>query len=245
MNFQPLVVTLFIFVATAATMPGWAQTAGGEPMKESEPAKIKLPPPKLDGAVSVEKAIQSRRSVREYSGEPMTLAQAGQLLWAAYGITEPMADGPAFLRGGLRAAPSAGARYPFEVYLVAGKVAGLAAGAYRYVSEEHALVRVLEGDVRGALCQAAYGQEWIREAPGSLFVSAVFARTTKKYGERGSQRYVWMDSGFLGENVYLQAEALGFGCCVAGAFDDAAVKQAMKLPAGEEPVCILAVGKKK
>lgn len=214
-------------------------------MKKREAVKVKLPEPKFDGTVSLEKAIRNRRSVRDYTGEPITLAHAAQLLWAAYGITEPMSEGPAFLRGGLRAAPSAGARYPFEVYLVAGKVTGLAAGVYRYVSEEHALVKVLEGDVRGTLSAAAYGQEWIREAPASLFVSAVFERTTKKYGERGSQRYVWMDSGFLGENVYLQAEALGFGCCVAGAFDDEAVKKAMSLPAGEEPVCILAVGKKK
>lgn len=239
-------LTLFlVFAIAAAGTPAWAQAAGGDPVKGNETVKIKLPAPKLDGAVSVEKAIKGRRSSRDFSDEPMTLAQAAQLLWAAYGITEPMAEGPAFLRGGLRAAPSAGARYPFEVYLVAGKVTGLAAGAYRYLSEEHALVQVQEGDVRGALCQAAYGQEWIREAPASLFVSAVFARTTKKYGERGSQRYVWMDSGFLGENVYLQAEALGFGCCVAGAFDDAAVKQAMKLPASEEPVCILAAGKRR
>lgn len=239
------VILLATFLAVSALACAQNAVAGGDEVKKEEIVKVKLPEPKLDGAMSLEKAIRNRRSVREYTGEPITLAQAAQLLWAAYGITEPMPDGPAFLRGGLRAAPSAGARYPFEVYLVAGKVTGLAAGVYRYVSEEHALVRVQEGDVRGALCEAAYGQEWVREAPVSLFVSAVFERTTKKYGERGSQRYVWMDSGYLGENVYLQAEALGFGCCVAGAFDDEAVKRAMKLPAGEEPVCILAAGKKK
>ncbi len=232
-------------LALGIAVPAQDAVPGGDEVKKEEMLKVKLPEPKFDGPVSLEKAIRNRRSVREYSGEPITLAQAAQLLWAAYGVTEPMPGGPAFMRGGLRAAPSAGARYPFEVYLVAGKVAGLAAGVYRYVSEEHALARVMEGDVRGALCEAAYGQEWIREAPASLFVSAVFERTTKKYGERGSQRYVWMDSGYLGENVYLQAEALGFGCCVAGAFDDGAVKRAMKLPANEEPVCILAVGKRK
>jgi SagB-type dehydrogenase family enzyme len=231
-------------LALGISLPAQA-TAGGDEVKKEDAAKVKLPEPKFDGAVSLEKAIKNRRSARDYSGEPITLAQAAQLLWAAYGITEPMPDGPAFLRGGLRAAPSAGARYPFEVYLVAGKVAGLAAGVYRYLSEEHVLVKVLDGDARGALSEAAYGQEWIRQAPVSLFVSAVFERTTKKYGERGSQRYVWMDSGYLAENVYLQAEALGCGCCVAGAFADDAVKRAMKLPANEEPVCILAVGKKR
>lgn len=239
------VILLATFLAVSALACAQNAVAGGDEVKKEDMIKVKLPEPKFDGPVSLEKAIRNRRSVRDYTGEPISLPQAAQLLWAAYGITEPMPDGPAFLRGGLRAAPSAGARYPFEVYLVAGKVTGLAAGVYRYVSEEHTLVKVMEGDVRGALCEAAYGQEWIREAPASLFVSALFERTTKKYGERGSQRYVWMDSGYLAENVYLQAEALGFGCCVAGAFDDGAVKQAMKLPASEEPVCILAVGKKK
>ncbi|HET19852.1 MAG TPA: SagB/ThcOx family dehydrogenase, partial [Chromatiales bacterium] len=175
----------------------------------------------------------------------MTLADAAQLLWAAYGITKPVADGPAFIRGGLRAAPSAGALYPLEVYLVAGKVTGLAAGVYRYVSERHELARIEAGDRRDELCQAALGQSWIREAPAALVFSAVFERTTKKYGERGRERYVWMDAGFAGENVYLQARALGMGCCIAGAFADDKVKQAVKMGSDEVPVCILGVGKRK
>lgn len=236
---------LLFFIAIVATAPAWAQVPAGEPVKGNEPAKIKLPAAKLDGEVSVEQAIQSRRSVRSFSGEALTLEEAAQLLWAAYGITKPVPDGPAFIRGGLRSAPSAGALYPLEVYLVAGKVTGLAAGVYRYVSEEHALARVQEGDQRQALSQAALGQAWIGQAPATLFIAAVPERTTKKYGERGGQRYVWMDSGYLGENVYLQAAALGFGCCVAGAFDDEAVRQAMKLPRQEIPVCILSVGRKK
>jgi SagB-type dehydrogenase family enzyme len=238
---------LLISAIVAAGAPGWAQEAGKgmDEMKKKENGRVKLPEPKYDGSMSVEKAIKNRRSVREYTGEALTLAEAGQFLWAAYGVTEPVTNGPAFLRGGLRAAPSAGARYPLEVYLIAGKVTGLAAGVYRYVSEEHALVRVQEGDLRGALCEAAYGQEWIREAPASLAITAIFERTTKKYGQRGSERYVWMDAGYLGENVYLQAQALGFGCCVAGAFSDDEVRKAMKLPENEAPVCLLAVGKKK
>lgn len=229
----------------AAGLPAWAQEAGGDKVKAEAALRVKLPEPKRDGLVSVEKAIQNRRSVRGYSGDPLSLAEVSQILWAAYGITEARPDGPAFIRGGLRAAPSAGALYPLEIYLVAGNVTGLAAGIYRYVSEEHALARVQEGDGREALCQAALGQPWIREAPAALVVAAVFARTTKKYGERGSTRYVWMDAGFAGENVYLQAQALGLGCCIAGAFNDEAVKQAMSMPTGEEPVCILAVGKRK
>ncbi len=228
-----------LIVGIAAAAPAWGQAAAGDE------AAIKLPAPRLDGAVSLEKAIQGRRSVRGYSGEALTLAEAAQLLWAAYGITDPRPDGPAFIRGGLRAAPSAGGLYPLEVYLVAGKVTGLAAGIYRYVSEKHELARIETGDRRDALCLAALGQAWIREAPASLVFGAVFARTTKKYGERGRERYVWMDAGFAGENVYLQARALGLGCCIAGAFLDDKVKQAVNMAGDEVPVCILGVGRRR
>lgn len=233
-----------LIVGIVAAAPAWARAAAGDEMKGAE-AAIQLPAPRLDGTVSLEKAIQGRRSVRGYSGEALTLAEAAQLLWAAYGITKPVANGPAFIRGGLRAAPSAGALYPLEIYLVAGKVTGLPAGVYRYVSERHELARIEAGDRRNELCQAALGQSWIREAPASLVFSAVFARTTKKYGERGRERYVWMDAGFAGENVYLQAQAMGMGCCIAGAFDDAAVKRAMRMAEDEVPVCILGVGRRR
>jgi SagB-type dehydrogenase family enzyme len=213
-------------------------------MKGAE-AVTKLPAPRLDGPVSVEKAIRERRSVRSFSEEALTLEQAAQLLWAAYGVTKPVPDGPAFIRGGLRAAPSAGALYPLEVYLVAGNVTGLAPGIYRYVSEKHELARIEAGDQREALSQAALGQGWIGQASATLFIAAVPERTTRKYGERGGARYVWMDAGFAGENVYLQARALGLGCCIAGAFDDAAVRRMMKLPEKEIPVCILSVGRQK
>jgi SagB-type dehydrogenase family enzyme len=237
--------TSLLIVGIVAAAPAWAQAAGDDSVKGNEAAKIKLPDPRLDGTVSLERAIQGRRSVRGYSGEALTLAEAAQLLWAAYGITEPRPDGPAFLRGGLRAAPSAGALYPLEIYLVAGKVTGLAPGIYRYISEKHELARIEDGDRRETLRQAALGQAWIGQAPASLFISAIPARTTKKYGTRGGERYVWMDAGFAGENVYLQARALGLGCCIAGAFDDAAVRQALMLPEDEIPVCILGVGKRK
>ncbi len=236
---------LLVITMMGTYAPLAAQDAAGDKMKKDESARIKLPEPRLDGTVSVEKAITQRRSVRAYSNEPLSLGEAAQLLWAAYGITEPRSDGPAFLRGGLRAAPSAGALYPLEIFLVAGKVTGLAPGIYRYISEKHELARIEEGDRREGLCQAALGQAWIREAPASLVIATVFERTTKKYGERGRERYVWMDAGFAGENVYLQAQALGLGCCIAGAFDDAAVKRVARMAGDEVPVCLLGVGKRK
>jgi SagB-type dehydrogenase family enzyme len=195
--------------------------------------------------MSLEKAIRNRRSVRAFTGEALTLAELSQLLWAAYGVTKPLPGGPAFLRGGLRSAPSAGGLYPLEIYVVAGRVSGLAAGIYRYVSEQHVLVIVRNGDWRRDLCQAALGQDWIRQAPAAIVYAAVFARTTKKYGSRGRERYVCMDAGHSSENVYLQAQALGLGCCIAGAFDDERVRRVTSMPAAEEPLCILAVGEAK
>ncbi|MBN2399681.1 MAG: SagB/ThcOx family dehydrogenase, partial [Candidatus Aminicenantes bacterium] len=141
--------------------------------------------------------------------------------------------------------PSAGGLYPLEIYVVAGQVTGLAAGIYRYVSERHALLPVRNGDWRQDLCFAAIGQGWIRQAPAAIVYTAVFERTTRKYGQRGRDRYVCMDAGHSSENVYLQAQALGLGCCMAGAFNDEGVKKVMNMPAAEEPLCILAVGKPK
>jgi SagB-type dehydrogenase family enzyme len=225
----------------AMGVPAWPMEAGAVE-KKAEKGEIRLPAPRLDGPMSLEKAIQGRRSVRGFSDEALTLSGLSQLLWAAYGITKPLPDGPVFLRGGLRAAPSAGGLYPLEIYVVAGRVSGLAAGIYRYVSEQHALVLLRAGDLRQDLCQAALGQDWIRQAPAAIVYAAVFERTTKKYGSRGRDRYVCMDAGHSSENVYLQARALGLGCCIAGAFDDDRVKQVLGLAAAEEPLCILAVG---
>lgn len=192
----------------------------------------KLPPPRLEGRMSVEKALSERRSVRDYRKVPVTLAEIGQLLWAAQGITSS---------DGLRAAPSAGALYPLDLYLVAGGVEGLTAGVYRYVPEGHSLLRTALGDLRARLCDATLGQECVKRAQAEIVFTAVVGRTTAKYGERGS-RYVHMDAGFAGENVYLQAVTLGLGTVVVGAFDDEEVKRTLSIE--EEPLIIMPIGRK-
>ena len=196
---------------------------------------VQLPQPRFDSGTSVEKALHGRRSVRDYRDEPLTLAEIGQLLWAAQGVTAP---------GGLRTAPSAGALYPLELSVVAGKVSGLAPGIYRYRPQSHTLRPLLPGDRRGELCDAALRQSAIRKAPASLVFSAVFARTTGKYGERGV-RYVYMDHGHAAENVYLQAVALNLGTVVIGAFNDDAVRLAASLPVEEKPLSIMPIGRSK
>lgn len=204
---------------------------------------LDLPEPRDSGDVSVEEAVKNRRSVRSYLDAPLTLQEVSQLLWAAYGITEPLPDGPAFLRGGKRAAPSAGARYPLELYLVAKNVDGLDPGVYWYKSEAHRLVRVSEEDRWDAVSEAAFHQPHFRSAVAAIVWSAVYERNMEKYGKRGRERYVCIDLGHSGENVYLQAYALKVGTCAIGAFTDILLKQAVDMTKEEEPLYIMPLGK--
>ncbi|MEO0080330.1 MAG: SagB/ThcOx family dehydrogenase [candidate division WOR-3 bacterium] len=202
---------------------------------------ILLPEPSFKGKVTVEEALKARRSIRDFQDEPLELAQVAQLLWAAYGVTKPLPGRE--LRGGLRTAPSAGALYPLEIYLVAGKVTGLGPGVFRYLSERHALVKLAEGDRRKELAAAAWGQDMIARAPAVIVYSAVFERNTRKYGQRGRERFVCMDLGHSAENVYLQAVALGLGTCAVGAFEDSSVKRVIGMTKPEEPLYLMPVGR--
>jgi SagB-type dehydrogenase family enzyme len=203
---------------------------------------VDLPAPQLTGTISVEEALQNRRSVRSYADTSLSLAEVSQLLWSAYGITQPVENGPAFLRGGLRTAPAAGALYPLEIYLVARKVADLPVGVYWYNSEKHQLVVISEEDRWQALSKAGLTQPHFETAAAAIVYSAVFERNTSKYGERGRERYVCMDLGHSAENVYLQAYALKIGTCALGAFSDLALKKAVGMTREEEPLYIMPVG---
>jgi SagB-type dehydrogenase family enzyme len=196
---------------------------------------VKLPSPRQDSGVSVEQALQSRRSVREYADQSLTLVEISQLLWAAQGKTHPY---------GLRTAPSAGALYPLELFIVAGRVDDLDAGIYRYRSHEHDLIKVADGDKRADLCNAALGQECIREAPAVIVITAVYQRVMKKYGDRGIM-YTHVEVGCAAENVCLQAETLNLGTVVMGAFHDDRVQKVIGAGDDEEPLAIMPVGRKK
>jgi SagB-type dehydrogenase family enzyme len=213
------------------------------PETRAEGKVIDLPAPRLASDVSVEATLQGRRSIRSYQEVPVTLAEVSQLLWSAYGITEPLKDGPAFLRGGLRAAPSAGGLYPLELYLVARNVTDLPPGVYWYNSETHQLVVVTEQDRWEALTEAALNQPHFQTAAAAIVYSAVFDRNTSKYGQRGRDRYVCMDLGHSAENVYLQAYALKIGTCAIGAFSDILLKKTTGMTRAEEPLYIMPFGK--
>jgi len=205
---------------------------GKAPVKEEVPLAYALPAPKTDGNMSVEKALSNRRSHRNFQNKAISANQLSQILWAAYGNTSP---------SGLRTAPSAGALYPLEIYAVVGNVEGIKPGVYKYISKEHKIVRTIDKDVRVELCDATAGQRMVRSAPASVVYSAVFNRTTGRYGDRG-RGYVHMEIGHSSQNVYLQAEALQLGTCAVGAFVDSRVSQVLKLPANEEPLYIMPIG---
>ncbi len=197
---------------------------------------VELPTPSTDGDVSVEEAIEGRRSVRSYTDDPLDIEEISQLLWSAQGITDAGRN--------FRSAPSAGATYPLEVYLVVstGGVTELGEGVYRYRPGNHLLENVMMGDVVAKLKDSALGQDPVGEAAVNIVISADYERTTATYGDRG-ERYVHMEAGHVGQNIYLQAETLELGTVVIGAFDDAAVGETLGLHPDLDPLYIVPVGR--
>jgi SagB-type dehydrogenase family enzyme len=227
-----------IYVVMLCMMPALALSQAKEmieTMPESKSETIKLPEPVQDSNTSIEEALRKRRSIRSYKDIPLTLAEVSQLLWAAQGITGPE---------GLRTAPSAGALYPLEVYIVAGNVDGLRDGVYHYWPHTHELEMTVKGDRRNELCKAALGQPSVRNAAAVIVFSAVYERTSKKYGDRGIQ-YVHMEIGHAAQNVFLQAVPLELGTVVIGAFYDDAVRKVLQMPDSEQPLYIMPVGRMK
>ena len=193
-----------------------------------------LPTPLYDSETSIEKTLLARRSVRSYADEPLMLAELSQLLWAAQGITSP---------SGGRTAPSAGALYPLEVYLLAGEVNDLPGGIYHYNPNDHTLTLVAGGDQRQALYEAALSQSAVKDAAAVIVITAIYERTTVKYSQRGIQ-YVHIEVGSVAQNVYLQAVALDLGTVFIGAFHDDQVREILQLGAEEQPLGLMPVGRK-
>ena len=222
------IVLLLMCLPLACAVPAPQQD------KSSAPGiVIKLPEPLIRGEVSLEEAIYSRRSIRQYTGFPLTLSEVSQLLWSAQGITAGW---------GGRTVPSAGGLNPLEAYLVAGNVEGLKPGLYRYMPQTNDLLQVGDKDLRTDLAGAALNQSCVRDGAVSIVISGVHARTTVRYGDRGV-RYVHMEAGHASQNIYLQATALGLGTVAVGAFDDKRVTVILGLPADEVPLYIMPVGR--
>ncbi len=208
--------------------------------ENQEHAVIYLPPPRLDGRISLERVLAMRRSIREYSNEPLTLNELSQLLWATYGVTEP--------KHGFKTTPSAGATFPLVVYVIAKPNSVrtsngfLDPGSYRYDPYTHSILLVKRGNLIRELYKACLRQAWVLRAPVNIIIAAIYERTTGYYGERG-RRYVIMEVGHASQNLYLQATALGLGTVAVGAFKDEQVKSIAGLRTDEEPLYVMPVGK--
>ena len=202
----------------------------------NQPAQIYLPPPSQKGSVSLEEAITRRRSVRDFTPESISQSQLSQILWVAQGISDT--------RGEYRTVPSAGATYPLEIFAVCGRngVDGIDDGVYQYNIDSHSLTQHFKGDVRLELARAALDQEFVYEAPVDIVICAVYERTTGIYGSRG-ERYVHMEVGHAGQNIYLQATALGLATVAIGAFYDEQVREVLRLDEQYKPLYIMPVGR--
>ena len=202
---------------------------------------VKLPSPSYKGEVSLEEALFKRRSVRRYKDEALTLKELGQLLWSCAGKS---IDG---LSGPTRAAPSAGGIYPIDIYVIAGDVEGLLTGIYKYGYRDHLLTSVKEGDFRKALRAACWDQPMVEKAPVSFVFVGFYDKVAKIYHTRGERLYLPLDIGAACENLHLQAESLGLGTVMLGAFSDDDVKKIIDLKRDLKtmrPFCIMPVGKK-
>ena len=216
-----LALTLLLHFGGCATRPaasGYATVIPGS-------GEVALPP-RLTGEMALEQAIANRRSVREFTDEALSQSEISQLFWAAQGITD---------QRGLRAAPSAGALYPLELYVA------LPDGTYHYLPRSHAIQLVSERDLREDLWEAGLKQDALRQAPAIFVVAAVYERTEAKYGDR-AQRYVQMEAGHAAQNLLLQAVVLDLGAVPIGAFYDDQVQASLGLPADHRVLYLIPVG---
>lgn len=216
-------------IVIAAACPACLFVTMAAAQEKALGAAIALPSPKLDGAVSVEKALAERRSVRAYKPEALSMDEVSQMLWAAQGITEPSK--------GYRTAPSARGTYVIQVYLVAGNVSGLPAGLYRYEPKGHALVKLSEGDKKGDLLKAS-GQAPIGPAPAALIISGLTDRAA------ANPNWMYLEAGHASQNAYLQAVALKLGTVTMAGFKPEAVRGALNLSEKEQPIYIIPFGRK-
>jgi len=199
-------------------------------MNISNKKTIELLEPRYDSEVSLEKAINQRNSVRQYSSQEISLKDLSQILWAANGLNQK----------GSRTAPSAGALYPIELYVV-GKCENYPAGIYHYQPDQHILEKIKEGDFLSKLSEIGLGQKWISQAPLNIVLTGVVSRTTEKYGDRAAQ-YVALEAGHVGQNIYLQAGALNLGTVSVGALYDDQMSDFLNFEESQKAYYIFPIG---
>ncbi|MFW6282031.1 MAG: SagB/ThcOx family dehydrogenase [bacterium] len=192
--------------------------------------------PEIGTEKQIEELIYNRSSQRSFSDENISLDIISQLLWSACGITVDGISGPT------RAVSSAGATNPLEIYFSAHNIKNLEDGIYKYDPEEHILKQKNSQNKSDELFKAALNQNPVKDSAGVIIISALYERTTKKYGERG-KKYVHMEAGSASQNINLTAKNYNLGTVVIGAFDNSEIKRLINIK--EEPLLLIPVGKKK
>jgi SagB-type dehydrogenase family enzyme len=201
---------------------------------ESPLAIVALPEPLIFNPENIWEVFRRRRSTREYSPQRiMSLGLLSSLLWAIQGITATVGE------WSFRTVPSAGGLYPIETYIVSRAVDGLEAGIYHFRPRAFDLEFIRRGQFAGALANAALGQMMILEAQVTFIWTAVLVRGKWKYRQR-AYRYVYMDAGHIGQNLYLAGAAAGLGVCAVGAFFDDDVNDLIGVDGREETTVYLA-----
>ncbi len=196
--------------------------------------RFALPPVTATPTSTLAEVIAQRRSRRAYAPHGLTPHQLSWLLYCADGLTAPAA--------GLRSAPSAGAQYPIELYVVVNRVAGLSSGLYHYAVASHTLERLDQAELAQEIMRAGLWQSFLAEASVVFVLTAIFQRLRWRYRER-AYRYALLEAGHIAQNIYLAAEAAGLGACAVGAFFDSLVNQLLGVDGTEEAALyLLAVG---
>lgn len=199
-----------------------------------EAPKVKLDLPRREGGKPLWEAIYERRSVRNFRDKLIEKDVLSQLLWATQGITmESM--GFEF-----RTAPSAGALYPVETYLVVNNVKEIEPGVYHYDVENHELEQLRVGNFREAAARAALDQDMAYSANVVFVWTAVFERSKWKYSQRAF-RYIYLDAGHIAQNLALAAVSFGLGSCQIGALYDEEVNSLLDVDGEEESVVYMTV----
>jgi SagB-type dehydrogenase family enzyme len=219
-------------LAAAALITGCAsqEPSGLQRLKTPEArygSPVPLPSPAAFGAISLEQAIWKRRSMRAFRPDPLPVATIGQLLWAGQGVTSP---------DGKRAAPSAGALYPLELYAVTpGEV-------MHYLPDGHRVQTRVVSDLRPALSADAVGQSSVAAAPVVIVVAAVPSRTTPRYGSQ-AEEFIQIEVGHAAENILLQAAALGLAAVPVGSLNPSGAAATLALPADQTVLYLIPVGR--
>ena len=185
--------------------------------------------------------INSRRSVRKFTDDPVSIEELSWLLWSTQGVQKILGDGVATLR----TVPSGGARHPFETYLLVNNVTSLEPGFYRYLPLDHSIACLGEQKPPEKVTDGCLGQTFCGECAVTFVWSVIPYRTEWRYGPV-SHKIIAIDAGHLCQNLYLACTAAGLGTCGIGAYDQEIMDSLLGFDGEDEFVIYIApVGRRK